>query len=81
MDPPRQEGPAQIGPALDSLRAAIEVVADGGATRVTVQVPMARRLLPGATQLARRAGVRIELVEPTDDDAELTVLPIAASGG
>jgi hypothetical protein len=72
--------PPQIGAALDSLRAAIDVVADGGATRVTVQMPEARRLLPAALQLAKRAGVRVELVEPHDVDAELTFLPVAAVG-
>lgn len=70
----------EIGEALDSLRAAIDVVAHGAATRVTVQVPRARRLLPAAHQLAKRAGVRVELVEPADPDGELTVLPIAAAG-
>ena len=72
--------PPQIGAPLDSLRAAIDVVAAGQATRVTVQVPHARSLLPAAMQIARRAAVRIELVEPGDADPELTFLPIAASG-
>jgi len=72
--------PPQIGAPLDSLRAAIDVVAAGQATRVTVQVPRARSLLPAAMRLARHAGVRVELVEPGDADSELTVLPIAASG-
>jgi hypothetical protein len=72
--------PPQIGAALDTLRAAIDVVADGDASRITVQVPEARRLLPAALQLARHAGVRVELVEPADLDAELRFLPVAASG-
>jgi hypothetical protein len=72
--------PPQIGAALDSLRAAIDVVAGGAATRVTVQMPEARRLLPAALQLAKRAGVRVELVEPAVIDAELTFLPVAAVG-
>jgi hypothetical protein len=72
--------PPQIGAALDSLRAAIDVVAGGDATRVTVHVPEAKRIFPAALQLAKRAGVRVELVDPADVDAELTVLPIAASG-
>ena len=72
--------PPQIGMALDSLRAAIDVVAGGDATRVTVHVPEASRMLPAALQVAKRAGVRVELVGPADDDPELTVLPIAASG-
>jgi hypothetical protein len=72
--------PPQIGVALSSLRAAIDVVADGGATRVTVHLPGARQLFPAATQLARRASVRVELVETTEPEPELTVIPIAASG-
>ena len=70
----------QIGARLDPLRAAIDIVADGQVRRVTVHVSDARTLLPAATQLAKRAGVRVELVEPTDPESELTVLPIAASG-
>lgn len=79
MDTSGHVEPAQIGSALDSLRAAIDVVANGGATRVTVQVPEARRLLPAALQLAKRAGVQVELVEPADLDAELTFLPVAVA--
>lgn len=80
MDGSNHAEPPQIGGALDSLRAAIDVVAGGGASRVTVQVPDARRLLPAAIQLAKRAGVQVELVEPEDLDAELTFLPVAAAG-
>ena len=78
MDGSNLTKPPQIGVALSSLRAAIDVVADGGATRVTVHLPDARRLFPAATLLARRAGVGVELVETTEP--ELTVMPIAASG-
>jgi hypothetical protein len=70
----------QIGAPLSSLRAAIDIVARGDAARVTVQVPDARRLIPAASRLARRAGVRIELVEPADLESEVTILPIAAAG-
>jgi predicted methyltransferase MtxX (methanogen marker protein 4) len=80
VDRPLHAEPPQIGAPLDSLRAAIDVVAEGAATRVTVHVPHASRLLPAASQLAKRAGVRVELVDPTDREPELTVLPIAASG-
>ena len=80
MDGAHHAEPPQIGGRLDTLRAAIDVVADGGATRVTVHVPEVRRLLPAATQLAKRAGVRVELVELADPDSEVTILPIAASG-
>ena len=80
MDPSQQAEPPRIGAPLDSLRAAIDVVADGDATRVTIHHPHARSLLPAATQLAKRAGVRVELVEPSDSESELTFLPVAASG-
>jgi predicted methyltransferase MtxX (methanogen marker protein 4) len=80
MDPSRHAEPPQIGARLDNVRAAIDVVARGDATRVTVHVGDAQRLIPAAMRLARRAGVRVELVEPTDPESELTFLPIAASG-
>jgi hypothetical protein len=80
VDRPHESEPPQIGGPLSSLRAAIDVVALGDATRVTVHVPEARRLLPAASRLARRAGVQVELVEPEDPASELSVLPIAAAG-
>jgi hypothetical protein len=80
VDRPHESEPPQIGGPLSSLRAAIDVVAGGDATRVTVHVPEARRLLPAASSLARRAGVQVELVEPADPESELSVLPIAAAG-
>jgi hypothetical protein len=76
----RNPEPPHIGASLDNVRAAIDVVARGEATRITVHVGDPRRLIPAARQLARRAGVRVELVEPADPESELTVLPIAASG-
>ena len=81
MDGSDHAEPPQIGTALDSLRAAIDIVAGGNATRVTVHVPEAKRLLPATLRLAKRAGVRVEVVEPADIEAELTFLPIASSGG
>jgi hypothetical protein len=80
VDRSHESEPPQIGGPLSSLRAAIDVVAGGDATRVTVHVPEARRLLPAASSLARRAGVQVELVEPADPESELSVLPIAAAG-
>jgi hypothetical protein len=80
VDGSNQAEPPRIGAALDTLRAAIDVVAGGDATRVTVHVPEAKRLLPAALQLAKRAGVRVELADPADVDAELTFRPIAAAG-
>jgi hypothetical protein len=80
VDRSHETEPPQIGGQLSSLRAAIDVVAHGDATRVTVHVPEARRLLPAASRLARRAGVQVELVEPEDHASEMSVLPIAAAG-
>jgi hypothetical protein len=80
VDRTHETEPPKIGGPLSSLRAAIDVVARGDATRVTVQVPEARRLLPAASRLANRAGVHVELIEPADPESELTVLPIAAAG-
>jgi hypothetical protein len=80
VDPSRTSEPPQIGASLVNVRAAIDVVARGEATRVTVHVGDPRRLIPAATQLARRAGVRVELVEPMVPESELTILPVAASG-
>ena len=80
MDGSRHAEPAQIGSALDSLRAAIDVVAGGGATRVTVNIPNARRLLPGAIQLASALACGSSSSSQMDEDTELTVLPVAAVG-
>jgi hypothetical protein len=79
MDGSRRAEPPQIGTALDSLRAAIEVVADGSANRITVQRPDAHRLLPAALQLAKSAGVRVDLIE-RDTDSEVGFASIAATG-
>jgi len=54
-------------PHLDTLgpiRAAIQMVADGSASRVTVYSPALRGIVPAARQLARAAGVTLEAVEP-----------------
>jgi hypothetical protein len=54
--------PPRIGSSLDPIRAAISLVADGVARRVTVNVPSATSVMPAARQLARAAGVQVELV-------------------
>lgn len=59
--------PPHIGEALASTRAAIEVVASGAATRVTVQAIDAEQILPAARALARAAGVSIEPIWWPDD--------------
>lgn len=51
-----------IGEALVSIRAAIDVVREGTATRVTVHAEAGEQILPAARALARAAGVAIEPV-------------------
>ena len=76
---PKSE-PPEIGAPLDPVRAAILIVADGHASRVTVHLPEAERVLPAALRLARSAGVTVELVRPGGDEADLSIEPLAASG-
>ena len=54
--------PPKIGASLDPLRAAISLVADGVARRVTSNLPSAEAVMPAARQMARAAGVQVELV-------------------
>ena len=49
-----------IGEALVSIRAAIDVVREGAATRVTVHAEAGEQILPAARALARASGVAIE---------------------
>jgi hypothetical protein len=56
------EEPPKIGASIDPIRAAISLVADGVARRVTVNLPSAASMMPAARQLARAAGVEVELV-------------------
>ena len=56
----------RIDSSLDPIRAAISIVADGVASSVTVQVPAASDVMPAARQLARAAGVTVELVGPPE---------------
>ena len=67
--------PPHIGSSLDPIRAAIRMVADGSAKRVTVYTPETPRLLPAARMLARAAGVAIESADETDADPDLAVIP------
>ena len=64
-----------IGSSLDPIRAAIQMVADGSATRVTVYTPATGDLLPAARALARAAGVAIESVE-VGGGSDLVVEPV-----
>lgn len=67
--------PPRIDASLDPIRAAICVVADGSARRVTVHTRAAGQVMPAARQLARAAGVTVELVGSTDDGLDVVVLP------
>jgi hypothetical protein len=67
--------PPHIDSSLDPIRAAIQMVADGSAKRVTVYTPETARLLPAARMLARAAGVAIESADGTDTDPDLVVVP------
>jgi hypothetical protein len=51
--------PAYIGDALVSTRAAIDLVASHGATRVTVHAVAGTQILTAAQVLARSAGVTV----------------------
>ena len=64
-----------IDSSLDPIRAAIEMVADGSAWRVTVYPPAPARLRPAARALARAAGVAIEPTYGTDAEHDLVVVP------
>jgi len=67
--------PPHIDASLDPIRAAIRVVADGAARCVTVHMRSAGRVMPAARQLARAAGVTVELVGSTDVGLDVVVLP------
>lgn len=64
-----------IDSSLDPIRAAIQMVADGSAVRVTVYTPAPAQLLPAARALARAAGVAIESPGEADGGSELVVEP------
>ena len=64
-----------IDPSLDPIRAAIDMVANGSASRVTVFTPTPARLLPAARMLARAAGVAVEWADESDAGVDLVVAP------
>ena len=51
--------PLSIGDALVSVRAAIDLVEHGAASRVTVALPDGESLLPAARALSRAAGLTL----------------------
>lgn len=72
MANPDGDEPPHIDGSLDPIRAAISLVADGSALRVTVYAPARASLLPATRILARAAGVVIESVEGPDLEADLS---------
>lgn len=66
-----------IGEALVSIRAAIDVVTSGVATRVTIHANAGEQVLPAARALARAAGVSIEPIWRADDSGCDIVLSAA----
>ena len=64
-----------IDSSLDPIRAAIQMVADGSAVRVTVYTPAPARLLPAARALARAAGVAVESADETASGSDVVVEP------
>lgn len=62
----RVQEPPHIDSSLDPIRAAIQMVADGSARRVTVCTAATDRLVPAARILARAAGVVLEAVGDSD---------------
>ena len=65
----RVHEPPRIDSSLDPIRAAIQMVADGSARRVTVCSAASDRLVPAARILARAAGVVLEAVNDSDGAA------------
>jgi hypothetical protein len=68
MGQPSTPDVAHIGDALNSIRAAIEVVQEGAADRVIVQVLTCEQILPAARALGRAAGVVVEPSWWPDDE-------------
>ena len=80
MGPPGAASLPLVDASLDPIRAAISLVADGDALRVTVHMPAAARVMPAARQLARAAGVTVELVGGENAASDLIILPFAQRG-
>lgn len=73
-------GLPHVDRSLDTIRAAILIVAEGAASRVTIHTPAALEVMPAARQLARASGVSVQLVESADSGSDLVVLPVAQQG-
>ena len=64
---------SRIDASLDPIRAANRLVADGAARRVTVHAPDPEGVLPAARQLARSAGVSVEVVGDADTETDFVL--------
>jgi hypothetical protein len=69
-----------IDGSLNPSRAAISMVARGEARRVTVHTATPSSVMPAARQLARAAGVRVELIDRAEAGDDLRVEPGPARG-
>jgi hypothetical protein len=65
MEPDYSEDLPGIDEGINSVRAAIEMVAGGSANRITLHGIVGAPLLPAARLLARAAGVRVEPIWST----------------
>jgi hypothetical protein len=75
MAPTNGDEPPRIDSSLDPIRAAIRMVADGSAERVTVYTPAPDEVLPAARSLARAAGVVIESSVESEEGTDVVVAP------
>ena len=73
MESEPDDEPPRIDPSLNPIRAAIRMVAEGTARRVTVHAPEPRLVLPAARLLARTAGVIVEVVGDRDDETDFVL--------
>lgn len=81
MTKPVPEATAPGHDPLIEIRAAIQLVASGGADQVTITSVAAEQLLAQARALGRAAGVRVEPIWWTDEQgADLLIRPMEPSG-
>lgn len=69
-----------LGDALASIRAAVDVVREGAATRVTVHAEAGEQVLPAARALALASGVTIEPIWWADGSGcDIVISPARAA--
>ena len=73
MGSERDSEPPRIDASLDPIRAAIRMVAEGTARRVTVHAPEPRLVLPAARPRARTAGVTVEVVGDLEQETDFVL--------